>query len=323
MPTAIPMARNISPIPAVEAMPAARPRVSVVVPVHDRPHAIPAIVATLQAQRLTDWEAIIVDDGSRVAIEPALAPYRADARFRLIVLPHNRGVSAARNAGIDAAQGAFVAFLDSDDRWHPDKLARQVDRIAAATDPAHCFCITRTEIHMPGGWVRVRPDPLPRPDQDFGEFLYADGGFAQISSLMVPTPLARRIRFRESLRQYEDHLFYIELAATGAALVVVPDALTMWTNDDRPDRLSRQDDLDRGERMVAEAGGLLTDRAVLAFRLRVLGRMRFRRRPLPTLALTLRATRTGALSPRAALMLVARWIVPPALWARLRRRLAP
>lgn len=299
------------------------PRVSVVIPIYNRPQCVAGLVATLQAQTLTDWEAIIVDDGSSVDIAGALAPYRDDQRFRLHRLPVNQGVSAARNAGMDRASGRYIAFLDSDDDWAPTKLARQVACFDAAADPDASFCMTRTHIAMPGGWTRIRPGTPPRADQDFAEYLYVDGGFAQISSLMIPRSIARRVRFRESLRQYEDHLFFIEIAASGAACLIVPDALTTWTNDQRPDRLSSADDIARGEQLLALAAPVFTHAATTGFRMRVLGHLLFRRRPFRTLGSACCAMASGRLPIGTTAPLIARWVIPPAVWTRLRRRLAP
>lgn len=99
--------------------------VSVIIPCHNAAGVIGRALASVQAQTLTDWEAIVVDDGSTDASLDALAPYRADPRIRVIRLPGNRGAGPARNAGIDGARGRWLAFLDADDEWLPEKLARQ------------------------------------------------------------------------------------------------------------------------------------------------------------------------------------------------------
>jgi glycosyltransferase involved in cell wall biosynthesis len=299
------------------------PCVSIVIPIHNRAACVAQIVETLQAQTLTDWEAIFVDDGSTCDMVAVLAPHLSDRRLRLLRLPENRGVSSARNAGMDAASGRYVAFLDSDDTWAPAKLARQVACLDTATDPARSACITLTNVLMPGGWTRLRPDAPLRDGQDFAEFLYVDGGFAQISSLMVPRSIASAVRFREPLRQYEDHLFFIEIAATGAAFLLVPEALTTWTNDDRPDRLSSVDDIARGELLLAIAGPLFTRRATIGFRLRVLGKATFRRHPARALGHACVAMATGAMPIRTVLPLIARWIIPANIWSQLRQRFAP
>lgn len=106
------------------------PAVSVVIPTFNRVGIVERAIDSLRRQLLTPLEIIVVDDGSTDATPAVLASFGESIR---VIRQPNRGVSAARNAGIHAATGAWVAFLDSDDEWEPDKLARQLD--AAARDP--------------------------------------------------------------------------------------------------------------------------------------------------------------------------------------------
>lgn len=110
----------------------AKPVVSVITPVWNAAATLTETVASVRAQTWPDWEMLLIDDGSTdesPALAAALAA--ADPRIRTLALPENRGAAAARNAGIRAARGRFIAFLDADDRWRPEKLARQLDFIAA------------------------------------------------------------------------------------------------------------------------------------------------------------------------------------------------
>ena len=104
------------------------PLVSIVTPVYNAARWLPETVAAVRAQTLTDWEQILVDDGSTdgsLATVEALAA--EDPRFRSLRSSGRLGPSAARNLALDAARGRFIAFLDADDLWHPEKLARSVD----------------------------------------------------------------------------------------------------------------------------------------------------------------------------------------------------
>lgn len=102
-------------------------RVSVVMPAYDAERTLRDSMQSVLAQTHADVELLVVDDCSRDAtwalIERAAA---LDARVVPLRLPSNGGVAAARNAGIEAARGAYIAFLDSDDRWHPRKLELQL-----------------------------------------------------------------------------------------------------------------------------------------------------------------------------------------------------
>ena len=102
------------------------PKVSVIIPTHNRAALLRETVASVQAQTITDWELLIVNDGSTdetEAVGESLA--QGDARIRYIGQA-NQGLSATRNRAIRMARGAFVAFLDDDDRWEPHKLERQL-----------------------------------------------------------------------------------------------------------------------------------------------------------------------------------------------------
>lgn len=105
------------------------PVVSVVTPLFNSAPHIDATLASLQRQTFPGWEAILVDDGSTDDTADRVAPFLADGRFRYLHQA-NRGIGAARNRGIGAARGDWVALLDHDDRWRPDKLERQLDGAA-------------------------------------------------------------------------------------------------------------------------------------------------------------------------------------------------
>jgi glycosyltransferase involved in cell wall biosynthesis len=98
------------------------PLVSVVIPTRDRWGMLRATLVTVLAQRDVNLEVIVVDDGSTTA--PAHFP--RDRRIRLLRQDPSRGVAEARNAGLAAASGPYVAFTDDDDLWAPDKLSAQL-----------------------------------------------------------------------------------------------------------------------------------------------------------------------------------------------------
>ncbi len=99
--------------------------ITVVIPVYNRRRRVGACLDSVLDQDLAAAEIIVVDDGSSDGTAGALGPYRD--RIRLIRLENNLGVAAARNRGSAAARSNWIAFLDSDDLWRSDKLARQWD----------------------------------------------------------------------------------------------------------------------------------------------------------------------------------------------------
>jgi glycosyltransferase involved in cell wall biosynthesis len=111
------------PVPPLELRKSATPAVSVVIPAYNRVHCVAGAVESVFAQTFTDFEIIAVDDGSSDGTHDILKSF--GGRIRLI-RQENHGVSSARNTGVRAARGKWIAFLDSDDRWHADKLERQI-----------------------------------------------------------------------------------------------------------------------------------------------------------------------------------------------------
>jgi glycosyltransferase involved in cell wall biosynthesis len=108
------------------------PAVSVVTPVWNAAATLAATVASVQAQSFPDWEMLLVDDGSTDgsrALADRLAA--ADPRLRVLGQGANTGAAAARNRGIREARGRFIAFLDADDLWRPEKLALQLGALNA------------------------------------------------------------------------------------------------------------------------------------------------------------------------------------------------
>ena len=103
------------------------PKVSVVIPTYERMATLSRAVDSVMAQTFSDWELIVVDDGSTDGTdEMILRDYPAVRLHR----QENAGVSAARNAGVALAAGEWIAFLDSDDAWLPEKLERQLSALA-------------------------------------------------------------------------------------------------------------------------------------------------------------------------------------------------
>lgn len=100
------------------------PQVSIIIPTYNRARYVTKAIDSVLAQTYKDYEIIVVDDGSKDDTREALKPYIDKIRY---IYQENAGVSAARNTGIRAAKGEWVAFLDSDDEWLPEKLAVQMD----------------------------------------------------------------------------------------------------------------------------------------------------------------------------------------------------
>lgn len=95
-------------------------------PVYNNVSFIVQSIDSVQQQEYREWELLIIDDGSSVDVRSVLGSFLCDSRIHYERLAVNQGVAAARNRGIALARGRYLAFLDSDDLWLPDKLAKQL-----------------------------------------------------------------------------------------------------------------------------------------------------------------------------------------------------
>ncbi len=124
------------------------PTVSVVIPCHKRANLLRRAIQSVVAQTFSDWELIVVDDGSEEDLAEVVQGFR-DPRMRLIRCEHRSGGARARNIGTQAAHGAWVAFLDSDDEWQPQRLAVQISQLQQAyPDAAVGYCLVQEYDHQ-------------------------------------------------------------------------------------------------------------------------------------------------------------------------------
>lgn len=188
------------------------PRVSIVVPAYNAAWCVRRAVDSVLAQDYRDYELIVVDDGSHDDTAAILAGYGDAVR---VVSKPNGGLSSARNAGIAAARGEFVAFLDADDWWLPSKLSRQVTLMESRSELL--FCSATTLVQTPEG-RRLADWRCGRGDRPALACIFAFNAYVAGSGSVV---LARREAFTraggfdESLRSLEDIDMWMRLAALG------------------------------------------------------------------------------------------------------------
>lgn len=156
----------VAPVTDAPTPPAAdAPTVSVVIPLYQGERWIRTAIDSVLAQRgFDDLEIVVVDDGSTDAGADAVRAI-ADDRIRVIRQP-NRGIAAARNEGIAKSRGRFIAFLDQDDLWQPDKLATQIPMFGDAPDVGLVHCqAARVDSHG----RQIHSGPRVNPDRMRGD----------------------------------------------------------------------------------------------------------------------------------------------------------
>jgi glycosyltransferase involved in cell wall biosynthesis len=188
------------------------PEVTVVVPTHNRRDLLQLTLRTVLGQRDVELEVVVVDDGSTDDTAPVVAGV-ADHRVRLLRHDTPRGVSAARNRGIAEASGDWVAFVDDDDLWAPDKLARQL-RSARRTGRDWAYAgavkVDAAQRLLNGG------KPPPDPDEVMARVARWNPMPGGCSNVIVSRALLRRAGpFDRQLINLADWELWIRLARAG------------------------------------------------------------------------------------------------------------
>ena len=182
-------------------------RISVVIPTHQRAALLPRALSSVYAQTLPAFEVILVDDGSTDATRRLVQSDYPGCRY---LYQENLGVSSARNLGIAAAQGEWIAFLDSDDQWLPGKLAAQSQLFASL--PEYRICHTE-EI-----WIRDgrRVNPMKKHAKTGGRIFRRCLPLCVISpsSVLIERSLLYEVGlFDQSLPACEDYDLWLRVCA--------------------------------------------------------------------------------------------------------------
>ena len=133
---------------------------SVIIPTFNRVAFLKEAVESVEKQRYRDFELTIVDDGST----DGTGGYLESLPVKYIRLGHSGFPGRVRNAGAKAAEGKYLAFLDSDDSWEPEKLAKQIEYLAA--NPIIEICHTR-EVWLRNGRVVSQSKPAPKALREY------------------------------------------------------------------------------------------------------------------------------------------------------------
>ncbi|APW97146.1 glycosyl transferase family 2 [Halobiforma lacisalsi AJ5] len=204
-------------------------RVSVVIPTYNRAETLPrAIDSALEQTIDDDLEVIVVDDGSTDGTESVLSAYE-EKGVGVVPVAHstNRGANVARNTGIEHASGEYVAFLDSDDTWHPEKLEHQLEALEGRSDEwVGAYCDTAYDLSGAKGTLRsavasllARSDAEPTREGDeqlMAEILADNVQPGAGSTLLVRTDVARAVGgFDETLDRFQDPEFCLRVLERG------------------------------------------------------------------------------------------------------------
>lgn len=199
------------------------PTVSIVMPVYNRAERVGAAIESLLAQTFTDFELIIVDDGSRdTSLEVTQGYADQDARIRILALPVNGGQGLTRAIGTDAACGRYLAVMDSDDIALPNRLETQVHWMDA--HPNVTLAGANAQKVMPTQRIQMQ---MPAADGAIKALLLlVDGAFVHPTVIMRLDFLRQHnLNYSAERRGDDDYEFYNRLVAAGAVFANMPHTL--------------------------------------------------------------------------------------------------
>ena len=235
------------------------PLISVVVPIHNGAQWLDQTLASLFAQTYPEFEIILVDDASKDSLRHVLESFH-DSRLRVVHLPQNLGVSAARNRGIELARGDFIAFCDADDLCQPQRLERQLAFLQQHPDIGLCgsafTCFDTQERETVVN---------PASDEEIRKTLMLRSCFG-LSTIMARAEIFKSTRFDESLAVAEDYDLWTRLATSGVRLANLPQSLLRYRWHSQQASRHKSAPLDQATRKIRGRYclGLLGDAQLLA-----------------------------------------------------------
>lgn len=208
------------------------PLVSVVMPTFNRQALLQLAVESVLNQTIDDFELLVVDDASTDGTAAWVSKKAtSDKRIRLLRLDVNRGCNAARNLAIGQARGCYVAFLDDDDLFLPDRLEQAIAKFEAIPQLGVVFSHFGF-VDAKGDKLSWTPKFLPigenaTPGNVVFAMLYCDWGWIPTCTLTVRAELLATLGYLEFRKRDNDAIFNAQLAASGALFAQIPRRLAL------------------------------------------------------------------------------------------------
>jgi glycosyltransferase involved in cell wall biosynthesis len=243
--------------------------VSAVIPTRGRPEMLLRAVHTALEQTHKDLEVIVIIDGPDLATAEGLSQL-SDPRVRVIALSARQGGSFARNVGIAAAHGDWIAFLDDDDEWLPQKIEIQLD---IARRSAHSLPVvaSRFVARTPEAEY-VWPRRIPAPAEDVSDYLFSRStlfqgeGYMATPTLFAKRELLLRLPFRPHIKKHEDWDWVLRAARhEGVGFEFAQEPLAVVRTGATHRGVSNQDDWRFSLAWIKERREYVSPRAYAAF----------------------------------------------------------
>lgn len=253
------------------------PKISVIIPAYNRADILPRTINSVLNQTFKDFELIVIDDGSKDSTRQVVEEIaKRDSRVKYIWQENSGGAARPKNKAFRFCQGEFIAYLDHDDEWFPEKLQKQYDFFQNSSKKnlglVSCNVLIVNQSNNTTGIHKMRNY------NSIKDLLLEGGNYAfSNSSIMIPRKVVEIVGDRdESLKLFEDQDIFIRIAEAGYVFDFVDDVLIKYYIDDS--NLSK--DFKRAapdyERFVNKHIALLRKyRKILSIHYRHLGTMNF------------------------------------------------
>lgn len=210
------------------------PFFSVIIPAYNRAELLRRAIKSVLSQTFENYEIIVIDDCSPEKIGTVMGEF-TDAPITYIRLEHNTGGGGARNAGIEISKGKYIAFLDSDDFWHPKKLDLTKKFIEDNNEPNCIICglnILKTNN------TQIQSIPQAKSIKILDDILI-HGSIIQTSALTLKRKITHEIKFSENLKKHQDLDLYVKLDSKGIEAKYLMQPLCTWDISHEQTSISR------------------------------------------------------------------------------------
>ena len=247
------------------------PLVSVVIPTRHRPDLVVRAVKSALTQSLQAIEVIVVIDGPDEETSAALEEIQ-DSRLCIKILPDNLGPAEARNAGVREAKCRWVAFLDHDDEWLPNKLEIQL-QLARTSTHKYPIIGCRLIVRFEKGDL-VWPKRFPKPNEPMSDYLFCrtqlfgGEGNLQTSTIFTARDLLQAVPFRKESKNHDDIDWALRATSrpdVGVQFVPESAPLAIWHRDDNRSTISSRTNWRFSLDWANENRDLFTKRAYASF----------------------------------------------------------
>jgi glycosyltransferase involved in cell wall biosynthesis len=244
-------------------------RVTAVIPTRNRPDLVCRAVRSVLAQTVAELECIVVVDGVDAATLESLAGID-DTRLKVLALEESVGGNEARNLGVRAGHGEWIALLDDDDEWLPHRLEMQ---LATAATPEPATMVASRFLDRMGRGDLVRPRKFLKPKQHISEFLWCEvsplggiEGFPQTSTWLIERKFLLGVPFTKNLKALQDLDWLLHAFANPRMKVrFVDEPLTIFHNDLERVRVAKKIDWQFSRDWAMRNRDLFTKRAFAFF----------------------------------------------------------